>query len=530
MDLKEFLRNLHFDVDKVRPPDWHVDWEDAPLPYKLYRGLPAFPLSAEVPLTLAPDALVPDAEVDWERIGHFLWYVYGLSQFSHSALALSEQDFAALPVYTPRRFVPSGGALYPSELYTYLKIRGLPRGVYHYDAAHHRLVLLREGDFDSYLERALGRGCDLSACFGTLFVSTMYWKNFYKYCNFAARLQGLDAGVLMGQALSVAQRFGFTCAVHYQFLDRAVNHLLGLDWREETVFAVMPLSQQPAQVWLTCDRSGGECVTASGLCDQLPPLQHRHFVRSRTVKDCPALVELNQAAAWDVTEWTRWVQAKEDKEWAPSGAATVSLRATAAPEHDLAAACRARHSPGTDFIPGKVDAAQLAALLHQTLGSFVYANDLDGSQGQPASRLSLCGCLYGVEGIPDGAYVYEPARRELLCLSPGDHRHWLHQAMPLPTVNLFQVPVCLHVAGHRHHLRPFGARGYRIQQMEAGMLVQRLLLAACTLGMGGHPLLGFEALPCDQLYRLPQQGKTSLIQVPVGPYRPHPRLQGGLHA
>ncbi|MCL6626765.1 MAG: SagB family peptide dehydrogenase, partial [Alicyclobacillus shizuokensis] len=375
MDLQEFLHNLHFDVDKVRPPDWHVDWADAPLPYKLYRGLPAFPLSAEVPLTLAPDApvAVPGAEADLGRIGHFLWYMYGLSQFSHSALALSAEGSDALPVYTPRRFVPSGGALYPSELYTYLKIRGLPQGVYHYDAAHHRLVLLREGDFDSYLERALGRGCDLSACLGALLVSTMYWKNFYKYSNFAARLQGLDAGVLLGQALSVAERFGFTCAVHYQFLDLAVNHLLGLDWREETVFAVVPLSQQPVDVWFTSDRKRRESVTASDLCDSLPPLPHRHFVRSRTVKDCPTLVELNQAAAWDAVAWTRWVREKEGKELVPSVAATFSLPATGAPVHDLAAACRARHSPGTDFILGRVDAAQLAALLHETMATSGYA-------------------------------------------------------------------------------------------------------------------------------------------------------------
>jgi hypothetical protein len=52
MKLETFLHGLHFDVDQIRPPDWDVDWEDAPLAYKLYRGLPVVPLSPEVPLTL----------------------------------------------------------------------------------------------------------------------------------------------------------------------------------------------------------------------------------------------------------------------------------------------------------------------------------------------------------------------------------------------------------------------------------------------------------------------------------------------
>ena len=47
MDLETFLHHLHFDTEKVSPPDWQVDWEDAPLPYKLYRGLPEVPLTAD---------------------------------------------------------------------------------------------------------------------------------------------------------------------------------------------------------------------------------------------------------------------------------------------------------------------------------------------------------------------------------------------------------------------------------------------------------------------------------------------------
>ena len=43
MELDSFLHQLHFDTDKIYPPNWQVDWEDAPLPYKLYRGLPTGP-------------------------------------------------------------------------------------------------------------------------------------------------------------------------------------------------------------------------------------------------------------------------------------------------------------------------------------------------------------------------------------------------------------------------------------------------------------------------------------------------------
>ena len=165
------------------------------------------------------------------------------------------------------------------------------------------------------------------------------------------------------------------------------------------------------------------------------------------------------------------------------------------------------------------------------MDSFSYQNDLDGAQKKHESRVSLYGCLYNVEGIPNGAYHYDSSAHAL--------RRVQHRRSSITgysteclggNVNMFQVPLCLHVAGDKNHFKTeMGYRGYRIQQMEAGMLVQRLLLVASALGIGGHPLLGFDARLCDEIYKMTPQGKTSLIQIPVGPYRPCPRLVGGLH-
>ena len=82
LELETFLNQLHFDTEKTFPPDWQVDWEDAPLPYKLYKGLPTIPLSAEVPLTLQKKE--DDQKPSLEEVGYFLWYVYGLTQYSQS--------------------------------------------------------------------------------------------------------------------------------------------------------------------------------------------------------------------------------------------------------------------------------------------------------------------------------------------------------------------------------------------------------------------------------------------------------------
>ncbi|OYD06881.1 SagB family peptide dehydrogenase [Paludifilum halophilum] len=523
MNLDAFLHHLHFEMDKVQPPDWEVDWEDAPLTYKLYRGLPVIPLSSEVPLTL--EGRETSVKPDLRNIGHFLWYGFGLSQYFQTVLSSDSTEPGEL-MQSYRRLIPSGGALYPNELYVYVNMKGLPAGIYHYDAAHHRLVLLREGDFDSYVTRALGNRCNVSSGFGTVFVSTVFWKNFFKYHNFVYRLQGLDTGVLIAQLLEVVKRFGFSSGVCFQFLDRAVHHLLGLAEREESVYAVVPLSVDPGITWLGEGNIEEENVSAAELCRELEAIRPDSSIRSKRVREYPMLIRMNRASMLESSEAFRRIQGEKK---AGRGEALALPRVNRR-SYDLASVCRKRVSPGPNFVLGKVSSWQLSVLLQEAMASFAYRNDLDGGQEKVSPRVSLVGCLYGIEGIPDGAYSYDSTAHALRRIRSGDHRHWLQRGMFLHHVNLFQVPICLHVIGDRNHLTgALGYRGYRIQQMEAGMLVQCLLLAAGTVGLGGHPLLGFDAGSCDQIYRIDTRGKTSLIQIPVGPYRFPARLEGGLH-
>jgi SagB-type dehydrogenase family enzyme len=524
MNLESFLHNLHANPSRSRPLDWEVDWADAPLKYKLYRGLPTVSLSPEVPLALGSRNM--PGKPDLTGIGHMLWYIYGLTQISHSCAA-NPMHRTAGPIQMHRRFVPSGGGLYPNEIYVYLKTKDAPDGIYHYDAAHHRLILLRQGDFDSFLARALGNRCKVSACFGTIFVSTVFWRNYYKYNDFSYRLQGLDTGVLIGQSLEVAKRFGFASRVYFQFLDRAVNHLLGLSDREESVYAVIPLSMEAATTWFS-DRSGGiGDVRAVELCRELEAVRHDHYVRSRKIKPYPMLIQMNEASMIQFPGEFRQVGAVPDTD---SGVRAAYLPRSDRLMYDLAAICRKRYSPESEFVMNPITSTQVGALLQDAATSFKYRNDLDGPHEHAISRVMPYVCTYKVEGIPDGSYRYDAATHALRRISPGDHRPRLQQGMYLDNVNLFQVPLCLHVTGNTDFFKPeLGYRGYRIQQMEAGILVQRLLLAASAVGLGGRPLLGFNANNCDEIYKIAPQGKTSLIQIPIGPYRHCSRLEGGLH-
>ncbi|MFK7692548.1 SagB family peptide dehydrogenase [Paenibacillus sp. HJGM_3] len=538
MSLREFLHHLQFEPDKIKPPGWETDWEDAPLPYKLYRRLPTIPLCAEVPLTLYGDEASERVKVTLKDLGHLLWHVYGLTQISQTQYAMDaptgegefEEEEPSFPYQMYRRFIPSGGGLYPNELYVYLKLEGAPHGVYHYDVAHHRLVLLREGVYDSYLDRALGHRSEVSACCAVAFVSAYFWKNFFKYNNFSYRLQGLDAGVLIGQLLEGAKRFGFKEAcVHYQFLDQAVNHLLGLSDQEESVYAVIPLSYD-AEIYRALDAPTDTItVTASDLMQELSELRHEQYVHSARIVPFPKLLEMNEASRISCTQSFRSIGERTSPTFQFEETEAIELPHVDRMSYDWAAVCRKRYSPEADYILREVSLVQLAGLLREATASWAYRNDLDRESAARSPRVFLYVSLYAVEGVPDGAYRYDAVRHALWQVRPGDHRPWLQKAVALGNISLYQVPLIFHVAGDRNHLiEPLGYRGYRIQQMEAGMLVQRLLLAAGVHGFGGRPLLGFDPGLSDELFRAADADATCLIQIPIGPHRGRERLEGKL--
>ncbi|MET3196846.1 SagB-type dehydrogenase family enzyme [Bacillus sp. OAE603] len=524
MSLASFLYNLHYDIEKESPTEWEVDWEDAPLTYKLYRDLPTVPLCHNIPLRLEGQEIMTKPEL--LKIGHYLWNVYGLTQICQSTLASGSDEEVGL-MQSNRRFIPSGGALYPNELYVYLKCEDVAAGVYHYDVARHHLVLLREGNFDSFLSSALGNRCDVSNCFGAIFVSTMFWKNFFKYHNFSYRLQGLDAGVLVGQILEVAKRFGFSTGVYFQFLDRALNHLLGLNEEEESIYGVVPLSIEASNLF--SNTNAVEPInTATELCKELPRIEHRYFIKSKKILAFPKLIQVNEASMIESTEIFRHIEEKKNIQ---KDSKQFNLPKVDRLSYDLLLINRKRFSPDMDFISKKVSKVDLATILQEATKSFSYLNDLDQINSHSRSRPSLYMCLNNVEDIPNGAYYYDDLNHSLTQIQLGDFRPQLQTGLSGTNVNLFQVPISLHVVGDQKHFNSLlGYRGYRIQHMEAGMMVQRLLLSSTALGMGGHPLLGFDAKLCDEIYKLSEEQKTSLIQIPIGYYRNRPSIQGGLHS
>lgn len=166
-------------------------------------------------------------------------------------------------------------------------------------------------------------------------------EKLFKYNNFSYRLQGLDSGVLIGQLLECAKQFGYKNGIYFQFLDRAINHLLGLTEGEESVYAVIPLSTEPNIDWFHDDYRKNKTVTSHDLLQQIPPLAHEHFIRSKHVEGYPMITKINEAS---MIESTEHFQTLAHEEYYQHHAHTVQLPKVERLSYNFLQLCKERYS------------------------------------------------------------------------------------------------------------------------------------------------------------------------------------------
>jgi SagB-type dehydrogenase family enzyme len=141
----------------------------------------------------------------------------------------------------PFRIIPSGGALYPLELYVHAsRVEDLQAGLYHYDAEKHSLDALRAGDASAEVAAALVQHELARTAAATVFVSAVFFRSTFKYGDRGYRFVLLEAGHLVQNALLCAQELGLAAAPIGGYSDRDVDRFLGFDGlTESTVYVVL---------------------------------------------------------------------------------------------------------------------------------------------------------------------------------------------------------------------------------------------------------------------------------------------------
>jgi SagB-type dehydrogenase family enzyme len=140
---------------------------------------------------------------------------------------------------------PSGGALYPLELYVAaLAVADVECGLYHYAVYQHALEKMRSGDLREQCAESLHAEHLVEASSVVLIISCIFHRTEIKYGERGYRLMLLEAGHLGQNILLSATSLGVAAVPLGGFLDDEVNRMLGIDGIEETVIYPILLGSQ----------------------------------------------------------------------------------------------------------------------------------------------------------------------------------------------------------------------------------------------------------------------------------------------
>jgi SagB-type dehydrogenase family enzyme len=159
---------------------------------------------------------------------------------SLSSAALGSLVGAAYRSAEGRRPVPSGGALYPLELYVIaLDVDGVGAGAHHYNPYRHRLETIGAVE-RADVARALVEPELADSAAALVVLTAMFWRSRFKYGLRGYRFALLEAGHVVQNAVLAAAALGIAARPLGGYYDRLLDGLVGADSLDEaSVYALV---------------------------------------------------------------------------------------------------------------------------------------------------------------------------------------------------------------------------------------------------------------------------------------------------
>jgi SagB-type dehydrogenase family enzyme len=451
----------------VRTSGHTLDWEIKPFPFKVYTELPALPLprafdslTADTLAALAAPAPSRGEPPSLEELAALLYFTAGVTR-KKTYPGGGEVLFRA---------APSTGALYQTEVYVVSgAVPGLEPGLYHFCPGDFALRRLRAGDVRAAVAAAAADPA-LAGRAATVVLTGIFWRNTWKYQARGWRHLYWDSGTMLANLTAVAGALGLAPRVLTGFADDALNHLLGLDAERESTLELVALGPAGAP---------GPPVS------ELPAIRHETLPLSAREVDYPELREMQRASALaDAPAVRAWRASRPPAARTPRGPRLPLPAARAAAVRPLGDTIQHRGSTRR-FSHEPLAGIELATLLHRATRPI--------EADVPAGLVDLYLVVNAVEGVAPGAYRYWPDAHALEVIREGAFRRQsaflcLEQALggDAAAVLYFLAPL-------EALLATFGNRGYRLANLEAGLIGGRAYLAAYGQRFGASGLTYYDS-------------------------------------
>lgn len=500
------------------PLGFDVDWADQPSRHKLYLDTPRRPLPPpsyryQLPLLTSIGFAVGSQDLEPAETPTLpeLADVLAVNGLVNRQTIVNWNDDAGARLQSATsswsRPTASGGGMYPVETYVVSDGAGeIPRGVFHYDTAHHALDVVSTADRTGELRQATGRnaGCWLVG-------AARLWKNSFKYNSFCYHVVSQDAGALLGSWRVVlgAQQRAVVAALWFD--QTLVSEVVEVDPELEVPMTVVPLGAPGRPT------AGSDPTAPLDLHRDLPAV----WERSRRTRRFPLVDEISTAT---------WVTGRDSVPEPESAAVCAIAEPDGAVRPDtgrppvvlpeptgsgagLSTALTERRSAfGLVGGPGGLPIDDLSEILAATAAIGLAPTDLAPAGREPWVRQWVI--AKRVESLRPGCYRYDPVRHRLVWRDEADLDE-LQQRYALQNYSVSRSSALLVLSGRlRSIVEWYGAAGYRFLNIEVGQAVQAAYLASAGREVAIGAVLGVDNVTVNRWLGLESEDRGSLIDRP----------------
>ena len=429
----------------------YISLSTKPPLYKSYPGLPTVDLPADMP---SPEAATLPAVGGVVSPSQGPLDLAAVAQLLHYSAGLIRRSTLRTAGEVHYRAAASAGALYPVELY--VVCGDLPRldaGVYHYGPATNSLILLRSGDFRGNLADAAGSHAGIADAPATIVCSCVFWRSAWKYRERGYRYCYWDNGTILANMTATANALGQPAEVVAGFVDAKVDALLGLESSSEASFCLIPVGSGAAAPKAV---SPLEAVDSGVLGVE----RRTEYPETRALHLGSCLSDAREVKAWRDSATTH-----ESGPHGPGWPESTPLGSTVA------------HRGSTRrFARDPMPAGRLEALLAAS------TSPVRADYGGGLIDTYLI--VNAAEGIAPGTYYYSPEHQRLESLEEGEFREEAGHLCFEQALGADSSAVAYFMADLDAVLSRFGNRGYRLAQLEAGIIGGRMYLSTHAMGLG----------------------------------------------
>lgn len=496
-------------VEKLYSSSHYMDWKNQPNPFRFYDGVEKIEL---------PVKNLDDKSSYFDVISRINKndYTKGLSLNDLSKLLFFSMSISAwkeIPESGERwslRVNPSAGNLQPTELHLLSNgIKGLKDGLYHYFVPEHNLE--RRGD-ESILPSLLS--CDgipeeFSKSSLVIILTTIFWRQAWKYQNRALRYCYHDMGHALGAINFAASALGFNCYASGNFKDEEIKRLLALEGTGEVPVLIVPINSLRPMSFIKKREAVKFPSNVLGLPNKLSDQETSYpliesIYQSSCCSDTDNLhneFKENKSICGEKGEGVNWELSLKEK--------VIS---------DFFQIVRKRRS-AVNFDNNKfMDLDHLKVILKSSTIGFNAdfqqpCNIAEGKSCRFFTDIYLF--VHRVKDFSAGLYYYDRLNCRITSIQRGDQRSAARNLSLGQDIASNSCVVFSLIADLKLAYDLYGDRGYRYVHIESGYIGQGLYLTAEALGYNGTGIGAFFDDDVNKYLKLPE-GKEVIYHFTIG--------------